>query len=406
MTLVVVGASLAGLRAVEAARKTGYAGQITLIGAEEHLPYNRPPLSKEFLAADAPADLAFRPETALRGELGVDLRLGRRAVGLDTRARVVHLSDGDVPYSALVVATGAEARPLPGITGPGTARLRGLCTLRTLDDARHLRESLEAGARTVVIGAGFIGSEVATAARKRGLPVTMVEAAPVPLERSVGPDMGKLLADLHDRGGTDLRLGAGVARIDATGGAVGGVVLTTGERIAADLVVVGIGASPCTGWLTGSGVDLDPQDGGVLCDDTLATSAPGVYAAGDACWWPSGLLGRRLRLEHWTSATEQGAVAGHNAVSPGDARAYDTVPYFWSDWYDSRIQFVGEAAGSDAEIIDRAWEGGKLLALYRRGDTLAGALTVNRPALIMKLRRLIATRATWREAVEFASGKI
>jgi NADPH-dependent 2,4-dienoyl-CoA reductase/sulfur reductase-like enzyme len=406
MTLVVVGASLAGLRAVEAARKSGYAGTITLIGAEEHLPYNRPPLSKGFLGVEAPADLAFRPEAALRDELGVDLRLGRCAVGLDTRARVVHLDGGDVPYSALVIATGAQARPLPGITGPGTAPPRGLCTLRTLDDARHVRESLEAGARTVVIGAGFIGSEVASAARKRGLPVTVVEAAPVPLARSVGPDMGKLLADLHDRGGTDLRLGAQVARVEATGGAVGGVVLTTGERIAADLVVVGIGASPCTQWLTGSGVDLNPHDRGVLCDDTLATSAPAVYAAGDACWWPSALFGRRLRLEHWTSATEQGAIAGHNAASPGEAASYDTVPYFWSDWYDSRIQFVGEAGGSDAEIIDRAWEDGRLLTLYRRGDTLAAALTVNRPALIMKLRRLIATRASWREAVEFASSKI
>jgi NADPH-dependent 2,4-dienoyl-CoA reductase/sulfur reductase-like enzyme len=406
MTLVVVGASLAGLRAVEAARKAGYAGEITLIGAEEHLPYSRPPLSKEFLGADAPADLAFRTEAALRDELGVDLRLGRCAVGLDTRARVVHLGGGDVPYSALVIATGAEARPLAGTTGPGTARPRGVCTLRTLEDARYVREALAAGARAVVIGAGFIGSEVASAARKRGLPVTVVEAASVPLARSVGPDMGKLLADLHDRGGTDLRLGAGVARIEAAGGAVGGVVLTTGERIAADLVVVGIGAAPCTRWLAGSGVDLDPGDGGVLCDDSLATSAPGVYAAGDVCWWPSGLLGRRLRLEHWTSAAEQGAIAGRNAVSPGEARAYDTVPYFWSDWYDSRIQFVGEPGGSDAEIIDREWEDGKLLALYRHGGRLAGALTVNRPALIMKLRRLIAARAGWREAVEFASGKI
>jgi NADPH-dependent 2,4-dienoyl-CoA reductase/sulfur reductase-like enzyme len=405
MTLVVVGASLAGLRAVEAARKTGYAGEITLIGAEEHLPYNRPPLSKEFLGADAPPDLAFRPQAELRDELGVDLRLGRCAVGLDTRARVVHLGGGDVPYSALVIATGAEARSLPATIGPGTERPRGMCTLRTLDDARFVREALEAGARTVVIGAGFIGSEVASAARKRGLPVTVVEAAPVPLARSVGPDMGKLLADLHDREGTDLRLGAGVAQIEAAGGAVGGVVLTTGERIAADLVVVGIGAAPCTRWLTGSGVDLDP-DGGVLCDETLATSAPGVYAAGDVCWWTSGLFGRRLRLEHWTSAAEQGAIAGRNAVSPGEARAYDTVPYFWSDWYDSRIQFVGEPSGSAPEIIDTAWEGGKLLALYRRADRLAGALTVNRPALIMKLRRLIAAGASWREAVEFASSKI
>jgi NADPH-dependent 2,4-dienoyl-CoA reductase/sulfur reductase-like enzyme len=399
-SLVIAGASLAGLRAAEAARKAGYPGKIRLIGAEEHLPYNRPPLSKEFLCEDPPPDPVFRTLPALREQLAIDLRLGCRAVGLDARRRVLHCDDGELPYSALVIATGAQPRDLPGTPAPGT---EGVRTLRSLDDARYVREALAAGARTVVIGAGFIGAEVASAARKRGLPVTMVEAAPVPLGRSVGALLGTLLAELHRRAGTDLRLGAGVRRIEGNG-AVDGVLLDSGERIPADLVVIGIGAAPCTGWLQGSGVELDPRDGGVLCDASLAASAPGVYAAGDVCSWASDLFGRRLRLEHWTSAAEQGAAAGRNAAD-GGARRYDTVPYFWSDWYGSRIQFAGEPGGAEPEVIGGGWQDGKLLALYRRGDELAGALTVNRPALIMKLRRLIAERAAWREAVGFAAAK-
>jgi NADPH-dependent 2,4-dienoyl-CoA reductase/sulfur reductase-like enzyme len=170
--------------------------------------------------------------------------------------------------------------------------------------------------------------------------------------------------------------------------------------------VVGIGAVPATRWLAGSEVELDDRDGAVLCDSTLATSEPRVYAAGDVCSWTSALFGRRLRLEHWTSAAEQGATAARNALDPGNAVLYDTVPYFWSDWYGSRIQFVGEAEGHEVEIIDRQWDDGKLLALYRRGDAIVGALAVNRPTVIMKLRRLIADRVSWRESVEFAAAKV
>jgi NADPH-dependent 2,4-dienoyl-CoA reductase/sulfur reductase-like enzyme len=401
-TLVIVGASLAGLRAAEAVRKAGYAGQITLVGAEEHLPYNRPPLSKEFLCDQQPPDPVFRPLPALRDELEVDLRLGCRATGLDAKSRVLYCGDQELPYSALVIATGAAPRSLPG-TSPETGGPRGVHALRTLDDARNVRDALEAGASTVVVGAGFIGAEVASAARKRGLPVTIVEAAPVPLGRSVGAAMGMLLADLHTAAGTDLRLGSGVQRIEGNG-AVTGVLLDSGERIPADLVVVGIGAAPSTGWLAGSGVELD-HDGAVRCDASLATSAPGVFAAGDVCSWDSDLFGRRLRLEHWTSAAEQGATAGRNAADGADRR-YDTVPYFWSDWYGSRIQFAGEAAGGEAEVIGGGWQDGRLLALYRRGDHVCGALTVNRPALIMKLRRLIADRAGWHQAVAFATAKL
>ncbi|HWD05787.1 MAG TPA: FAD-dependent oxidoreductase [Amycolatopsis sp.] len=396
--LSIVGASLAGLRAAEAARKAGYEGRITLIGSEEHLPYDRPPLSKQFLGAEEPADPVYRDERALREEWGIELRLDTTATGLDPRARVVCAGEREIPYEALVIATGAEARTVPGAEG-----LEGVCTLRTLDDARKVRAALDAGARTVVIGAGFIGSEVASSARNRGLPVTVIEAAPVPLTRSVGPETGKLLASLHLQAGTDLRLGQGVAGLNGNG-AVSGVTLTDGTEVPADLVVVGIGAAPATWWLRESGLALDPRDGGILCDSTLASSVPGVYAAGDVCQWESELFGRRLRLEHWTSAAEQGVLAART-LAPQTAKPYDTVPYFWSDWYDSRIQFVGEPEADEIAIVDRGWEEGKLLALYRCGDRVTGALTVNRPTLVMKFRRMIANREAWSSAVEFGAAK-
>ncbi|PPJ25553.1 NAD(P)/FAD-dependent oxidoreductase [Nocardia nova] len=396
--LVIVGASLAGLRAVETARSSGFTGPITLIGAEDHLPYDRPPLSKEFLAVGEPPDTRFCEENALREELGVDLRLGTGATGLDTADRVVHVGDVSVPYSALVIATGAAARTLP--IDP---RLAGVHTLRTLDDAAAVRAALDAGARTVVVGAGFIGSEVASAARRRGLPVTIVEAAPVPLTRSVGTRMGGLLGDLHRKHGVDLKLGAGVDLVKGED-TVEAVVLADGTTLPTDLVVVGVGAAPATQWLAGA-VDLDERDGGVVCDRTLRTTAPGVYAAGDVCRWDSALFERPLRLEHWTSAAEQGATAARNALDPAAAADYDTVPYFWSDWYDHRIQFVGDTHDSEVEVIDRAWDEDKLLALYRRGDIVVGALTVNRPSLIMKFRRMIAGRTAWDEAVEFGRAR-
>ncbi|HEY3464370.1 MAG TPA: FAD-dependent oxidoreductase [Amycolatopsis sp.] len=381
MTLVVVGASLAGLRAVESARRTGYRGRIVLVGAEEHLPYDRPPLSKAFLDPGHPGVVTpFHPETVLRDELGVELRLGAPAESLDTDARVVEVAGTTVPYTALVIATGATARTFPG------AR-----SLRTAEDAVAVRAALDRGARTVVIGAGFIGSEVASAARKRGLPVTIVEAAPVPLVRAVGATAGAELAALHHEAGTELRLGTEVAGIGDDG-----VRLSTGEVLAADLVVAGIGAVPATGWLEGSGLTLHERDGGVVCDATLAAGPPGVYAAGDVAHVANPLFdGEPMRLEHWTNAAEQGAAAVRHALDPASARALVAVPYFWSDWYGHRIQFVGTPHADEVVSADG-------VTLYRRGDRIAGALTVDRPREIMKYRRRIAARAAWGEALAFA----
>ncbi|MFF7647148.1 FAD-dependent oxidoreductase [Streptomyces canus] len=396
--MVVVGASLAGLRAVEAARKAGFGGSITLIGAERHLPYNRPPLSKAFLAPLAgggePQPPFFRPAEVYADGLGVDLMLGEPATGLDTDRRVVRVGDRDVPYDVVVIATGARARTLPG-----TGRLQGVFALRTLEDALGVRAALDAGARTVVIGAGFIGSEVASAARKRGLDVTVVEALPTPLVRATGTRMGAAIAALHEANGTRLLCGTGVRAVEG-GATVERVVLEDGTALEADLVVVGIGASPAVEWLEGSGLTLD---NGIACDETMYTGVPGVYAAGDVANWFNGVMGRRQRLEHWTSAAEQGAIAACNALAPRHSTPYGTVPYFWSDWYDSRIQFVGSPEADEVRLVDgdasrdRRW-----IALYRSGDRLIGALTVNGPTDIMKYRGLIREQAGWDEALAFA----
>jgi NADPH-dependent 2,4-dienoyl-CoA reductase/sulfur reductase-like enzyme len=396
--LVVVGASLAGLRAVEAARKAGFGGSITLIGAERHLPYDRPPLSKAFLdplpGGTEPQPPFFRPAEVYTDGLGVDLMLGEPAAGLDTERRAVRVGDRDVPYDVLVIATGARARTLPG-----TGHLQGVFGLRTLDDALGIRAALDAGARTVVIGAGFIGSEVASSARKRGLDVTVVEALPTPLVRATGTRMGAAIAALHERNGTRLLCGTGVRAVEG-GATVERVVLEDGTVLEADLVVVGIGASPAVEWLEGSGLTLD---NGIVCDETMYTGVPGVYAAGDVASWFNGVMGRRQRLEHWTSAAEQGAAAARNALDPRHSTPYGTVPYFWSDWYDSRIQFVGSPEADEVRLVDgdasrdRRW-----IALYRSGDRLIGALTVNGPTDIMKYRGLIQKQTRWDEALAFA----
>lgn len=402
--LVVVGASLAGLRAVEAARSDGFDGAVTLVGAEEHLPYDRPPLSKEYLSADECRETTFRQEAALADDLGVALVLGTPASALDTAARTVTVGERHLAYDALVVATGAHARALPGTEGLG-----GVFTVRTLDDSRALRAALRDGSpRVTVVGAGFIGSEVAAVARKRDLAVTIVEALETPLVRAVGERMGRALTHLHQRHGTEVRTGVSVEEVVGDD-RVTGVRLSDGITLDTDVLVVGIGATPATDWLAGSGLTVDD---GVLADATLA-AAPGVYVAGDLARWPNALfddvVDRPMRLEHWTSAAEQGARAARNALDPDGAKAYETVPYFWSDWYDSRVQFVGIADGRDGveiEVVagDDA-EGGPFTALYRSGDRIVGALAVDMRAEVMKYRRLIAQRETWSAALDLAESR-
>jgi NADPH-dependent 2,4-dienoyl-CoA reductase/sulfur reductase-like enzyme len=369
-----------------------------LVGAEEHPPYDRPPLSKEFLtAAESPPTPILREAGVLHDELQVHLRLGAPATSLDTAGRTVWLGNEPVHYTGLVIATGSRPRSLPGADG-----LRGVHTLRTLGDARAIRAALDDGARTVVVGAGFIGSEIASSARQRGSTVTVVEAMPTPLARPVGEQMGLVLARLHERNGTRLLCGVGVEALEG-GERVEAVRLADGTRIEADLVVVGVGVAPATEWLADSGLELGD---GVECDKTLQASAPGVYAAGDLASWPNPVFDHRMRLEHWTTAAEQGGVAGRHAVDPASATAYSTVPYFWSDWYGKRIQFVGVAAAADeVTVVAGDLDGDRFLVLYRRGDRLIGALGLEQRSQIMKYRMLIGNAASWSEALEFAKAR-
>lgn len=421
-TLVVVGAGLAGLRACEAARQAGHRGPLVLIGDEGHLPYDRPPLSKQFLEPEGSGagDPLLRPAETIRDELGIDVRTGTRAIGLDIGARTVTVESGDparvdhIRYDELLIATGAAARQLPGAEG-----LTGVLALRTLDDAHAVRAGLDAKAGIVVVGAGFIGSEVASAARKRGLPVTIVEALDAPLVRSLGAEVGAMCSHLHHENGADLRLGVGVSALVPRVGSVpdldgkrpvGAVELSDGSSLAADLVVAGVGAVPTTEWLRGSGVALHERDGGVVCDRTMGVLAEDgtrlehIWAAGDVAHWDNPLFDRTMRLEHWTSAAEQGAVAARNALASSDLwRPYTTVPYFWSDWYDTRLQFVGVPQADEILIQHRTDGRGGTVVLYREDNRLVGMLSIGRPDLVMKYRRLIAQRASWVDGVTFGA---
>jgi 3-phenylpropionate/trans-cinnamate dioxygenase ferredoxin reductase component len=398
--VVVVGASLAGLRAAEELRHRGFDGRLTVVGDEEHRPYDRPPLSKQVLAGSWDLDrieLTVGAEGGLDG-LDVDWRLGTRATGLDPAGRRVTLAGGeDVPYDGLVIATGARPRALPG-----TGQLAGVHTLRTLDDCLAVRADLDAGARrVVVVGAGFIGSEVAATCRGRGCEVTVLEALPVPLGRALGDEMGSAMGDLHRDHGVAVRLGVGVAGIEGAG-RVERVRLADDTVVEADLVVVGIGVTPNTGWLEGSGLALDD---GVVCDATTR-AAPGIVAAGDVARWPSHRFGELMRVEHWDNAIAMGEHAARRlledlaggAASPGEP--YDPVPWFWSDQYDRKIQLAGRSADADeVRVVDGSVEERRFVALYRRGDRLIGALAMNRPRLLVTFRGLVERRATWAEAL-------
>jgi NADPH-dependent 2,4-dienoyl-CoA reductase/sulfur reductase-like enzyme len=393
--MVVIGASLAGLRAAETFRSQGFDGQVTVIGAESHLPYDRPPLSKKLLSGEWESDRIELRKPDAYETLGLDLRLGRRATGLDATSQTVQLDDGElISYSSLVIATGAHCRRLPG-----QPELDGVFTLRTLDDALSIRTALRAGTpKVVVIGAGFIGAEVAATARQLGCEVTIVEALPVPLVRGLGEQMGHACAAVHADHGVNLRLGVGVDRIVGSG-RVEQVHLADGSVLDADVVVVGIGVVPSTGWLDGSGLEL--RDG-VVCDASLRTGAPGVYAAGDIARWPNALYGEEIRVEHWTNASEQGALAAQNALAERrgeELRTYSPVPFFWSDLYDRRIQFLGRAAPDDkVDVVAGSVEERSFVALYSRGDQLRAVLGMNQPKAVMSLRKLLEARGTLTEA--------
>jgi 3-phenylpropionate/trans-cinnamate dioxygenase ferredoxin reductase component len=395
-SVVIVGASLAGMHAAQALRHDGFTGRITVIDADSATPYDRPPLSKQVLAGEWGPERVILP--AAKDDLGIDWMLGRRAMRLDLANRFVGLDGNDrVGFDGLVVATGADARWLPG-----SESLDGVHVLRTLDDCLRLRAALDAGPdRVVVVGAGFIGAEVAATCRGRGLEVTLLEAAPVPLERALGPMVGGVMADLHREHGVDLRLGVGVEGLEGDGH-VEAVRLAGGDVVDSSVVVVGVGVSPNTAWLEGSGLNVD---NGVVCDETLL-AAPGVVVAGDIARWPSTRFGEFLRVEHWETAVEMGEAAARRLLaedSDDGPVAFDPVPWFWSDQYDRKIQLAGRSsADDDVEVVLGSLEERRFVALYGRDDVVVGVLGMNRPAHVARLRSLVEDRVNWADGLDRA----
>jgi NADPH-dependent 2,4-dienoyl-CoA reductase/sulfur reductase-like enzyme len=386
------------MHAAHTLRNEGYDGRLTVVDADEHTPYDRPPLSKQVLAGDWGPERIVLP--AATEDLGIEWCLGRRATALDLVDRTVTLDDDEqVGFDGLVIATGAVARRLPS-----QPDIEGLHLLRTLDDCLALRADLDKGpSRVVVIGAGFIGSEVAATCRGRGLAVTIVEMLPVPLERALGARIGAVCGDLHRDHGVDLRLGV------AIGGFAGRehverVVLADGNKVTAEVVVIGVGVTPTTEWLEASGLRLD---NGVVCDDTLL-AAPGVVAAGDIARWPSRRFGSMLRVEHWENAIQQGEAAARRLMAEAtgaEPQTYDPIPWFWSDQYDRKIQLAGmSGAGFDVEVVHGSTDERRFVALYGFEGRVTGVLGFNRPRQVMQLRQLVGDGAPWDDALEYARG--
>ncbi len=395
--VVIAGAGLAGLCTAEHLRDSGFDGRITLVGEEHHHPYSRPPLSKEVLTGvGSEHTLALRSDADLDA-LQLDLRLGRRAAGVRPAERTVELDDGTtVGYDGLVVATGARARR------PDTD-LVGVHVLRTVEDAAAIRAAFAHHNHIVVVGAGFIGAEVAASARTAGLDVTLVEAAPTPLTRVVDPRVGGVLTELHHDHGVDLRLDVEVSAFEGSD-RVERVRFADGTTVETSLVVAGLGVELNTEWLRGSGVALAERDGAVLCDAFCQTSVPGIYAVGDLADWPHPRYGGRLRLEHWTNAGEQAGVVARNLLAGGEARtAYTPVPYFWSDQYGMKIQLLGQAAPADTvEFVHGAPEDRKFVAFLGRGGVLVGVLGLRSTPKVMRYRGLLAETTTWEGALSAA----
>ncbi|MEV4555913.1 FAD-dependent oxidoreductase [Kitasatospora sp. NPDC049285] len=366
--VVVVGAGMAGAQVALGLRQGGWEGAVTLLGAERHLPYDRPPLSKDVLLGKADSTVFDLDWPAL----DVEVLTGHRATGLN--AGVLHTDRGELPYGALVIATGADPRTLPGLPD---AR-----TLRTVDDALALRAALTPGKRIVLVGAGWIGAETATVARQLGCHVTVVEAAATPLAGALPAELGALMADWYAAADVDLRCGAGVA-----GAADGGVLLADGTHLPADEVVVGIGARPATGWLADGPLALDP-DGSIPVDDRLRTALPGVWAAGDCVSYPSARFGARLAVQHWDHAMHSGGAVAGRLLGTADG-PYDPVPYFWSEQFGRMVQYAGRHAGADHLLwrgspSEREWS-----VLWLRDGVLVAMLAVDRPRDLAQARRLI-----------------
>jgi NADPH-dependent 2,4-dienoyl-CoA reductase/sulfur reductase-like enzyme len=370
--VVVAGGGLAGLRVIEALRARRFGGAVTLVGAEPHAPYDRPPLSKQLLAGGIDSTTLDADFAAL----GVDLRLGERAVGVAGGALLTERAA--YPFDRLVVATGAEPVALPG---DGPQRF-----LRTIDDARALRGLLRPGLRLAVAGAGWIGAELATAAAAHGCEVTVVEAAQAPLAAALGAEVGAHTARWYAQAGVDLRLGTAVASVRP-----GGLVLTTGPDLVADEVVTAVGVRPTVAWLAECGIGLDSATRGVAVDEGLRSALPDIFAAGDCAAFWSRRYGRRLRVEHWDNALHAPEVAAANLL--GGSEVYDPVPYFWSEQFGRMVQYIGHHDAASRLI----WRGDpaadRWTACWLAGDRLVALLAVDCPRDLSQGRRVIAAGA-------------
>ena len=403
-SVIVVGASLAGWRATETLRAEGFGGTISLVGEELHLPYDRPPLSKQILAGTWPPEKAVLADRKRSSELGVTEVLGHRAISLDAAARSVELDDGTVlSADGVLIATGAAPRHLPGTESLGPAD--GLFTLRTLDDSLALRHALTAGdgARVVVVGAGFIGAEVASTCATLGCQVTVLEAMDIPLANVLGPEVGTHCGSLHTAHGVTLRTGVGVSAVRRADGAPGLTIeLADGEVLTADVVVVGIGVVPSVEWLAGSGLTVG---NGVECDASLF-AADGVVAAGDVARWTWRHDGgeEQIRIEHWQLAAEMGVAAARSLLAGPDAAPFNPIPYFWSDQYGIRFQVLGNPGGTDEMVVvEGSFDEGKFVALYGRAGRLRAVMAIGKPRQLMGYRPLLEAGTSWDDALAHAA---
>ncbi len=392
--IAIIGASLAGLNAGLELRRQGFTGRLVMIGDEPHRPYDRPPLSKELLRGDWPeaqADLRFDED-----ELRPEWRLGGRATSLDAATRTIGFADGsrEAFPGGIVIATGASPRMLPG------AKLAGVHVIRSLEDTQALRLDLAGAPSVAVIGAGFVGQEVAASARAMGKAVTMIEAT-APARHVVGEDIAMRIAAIHRHQGVDVRLGVSVAALEGHG-RIEAVKLSDGSTIPATVAVVGIGVHPATEWLEESGLTID---NGILCDETCL-AAPGVVACGDVARWPNRRYGEFRRVEHWDNAVRMGVHAARRLLAAdGSADAaipYEPVPWFWSDQYGAKMQLVGSAFDHHEVRIVSEPGSDKLLALFRRDNRLTAVFGISNAKRILGFRRLLENDPSWHEGLAAA----
>jgi 3-phenylpropionate/trans-cinnamate dioxygenase ferredoxin reductase component len=384
-TFVIVGASLAGAKAAETLRAEGFDGRVVLIGAEQERPYERPPLSKDYLRGESGRDKVYVHDEGFYGEQEIELRLGRTAVALDTAAREVALDDGErLRYERLLLATGAEPRRLP-IPGDD---LDGVLYLRSVQDSDALRERLDRSGSAVVVGAGWIGAEVAASARQRSLDVTVVEPLSVPLERALGAELGAIYRDIHADQGVRMLLGTGVEAIEGAG-AVERVRIADGRVLECDFVVVGVGVEPRTQLAEAAGLAVD---NGILVDERLETSAPGVLAAGDVANARHPFYREPIRVEHWANALHQGPVAARNML--GKAEPYDNIPYFFSDQYDVGMEYAGFAREWDRVVFRGDPVSREFIAFWLVADHVVAGMNVNVWDVTDDIQRLIRQRVS------------